>query len=236
MSLHLDTGCNGKPPPSTQKQTSKSTQISISSASHPISKPMKQPDRLPQPHFTSFKDPVLRKKLSELGLSAGGSRQALEKRYSEWVLIWNANCDSKNPKPKIELKRDLNIWEKTQGDGALTSAMGSHIKDKDFDKEAWSAQNNNTFNNLIAEARAKAALRRAKQAQASDSESAQGSIGGDSSPSSILPPSRRPSEPGREKSLGGPMPLPQSLEFTPQNNIPRQPSPMKPSLQSFQKS
>lgn len=170
VSMHIDT-CTGEPPSRNRPTTS--TQQSISSPLVSISKPIKKPEKLPHPHFDGLRDDRLRKKLIEQGISAGGNRQALEKRYTEWVLIWNSNCDSKNPRSKSDLKKDLDIWERTQGDRASTSniayATGLQIKDKDFDKDAWGIQNKSTFNDLAAQARAKIAAKRAGQMQSSTS-------------------------------------------------------------------
>jgi E3 ubiquitin-protein ligase RAD18 len=236
--LHIDS-CTGEPPPPTQRPTAISTQISISSSSLLISKPIKRPDKLPHPHFDGLKDDRLRRKLTEQGLSAGGSRQALEKRYTEWVLIWNANCDSKNPRASSELKKDLDIWEKTQGDRASTSnaahAIGLKIKDKDFDKEAWGAQNSSTFNNLIAEAKARAALRKAEQAQGSTSEPLQeGTVQAGSSSLLSLPPSIPPSESNRGTNLDRSMEPPPIPDLKPPDKLPRHASPIKSSPRFFQ--
>jgi E3 ubiquitin-protein ligase RAD18 len=108
------------------------------------------------------KDNALRKKLGDMGISAAGSRQLMERRYTEWVTLWNANCDSKIPKGKGELKRELDVWERTQGGGApVASRMntGGNIRDKDFDGLAWSKNNDESFKQLVAEARKKKATK-----------------------------------------------------------------------------
>ena len=108
------------------------------------------------------KDNALRKKLGDMGISASGSRQLMERRYTEWVTLWNANCDSKIPKGKAELKRELDVWERTQGGGApMASRMntGGNIRDKDFDGLAWSKNNDESFKQLVAEARKKKATK-----------------------------------------------------------------------------
>jgi E3 ubiquitin-protein ligase RAD18 len=105
-----------------------------------------------------IKENPLRKKLTDAGLSAAGNRPLLERRYTEWITLWNANCDAAKPKSKGELKRELDIWEKTQG-GRVTasssSQMGALIKDKDFDGKAWSTKHDSDFQQLIANARRK---------------------------------------------------------------------------------
>ncbi|KAI9851862.1 MAG: E3 ubiquitin-protein ligase rad18 [Thelocarpon superellum] len=57
----------------------------------------------------------LRKKLAELGIRNTGSKSQLEKRHTEWVNIWNANCDSERPRSRRELIQDLDGWERSQG-------------------------------------------------------------------------------------------------------------------------
>ena len=104
-----------------------------------------------------LKDTALRKKMSELGLSATGTRPLLEKRHQEWVTIWNANCDSARPKKRSELMHDLEVWERTMGSRAPTMSraanMGAQIKDKDFDGAAWATKHGTSFKDLIAQAR-----------------------------------------------------------------------------------
>lgn len=81
----------------------------------------------------------------------------MEKRHKEWVMIWNANCDSARPRTKRELLQDLDTWERTQGGHALVSSasvyQGAQIKDKEFDGAGWSTRHNDAFNDLIAQAR-----------------------------------------------------------------------------------
>jgi len=81
----------------------------------------------------------------------------LERRHREWVMIWNANCDSQRPRRRAELLHDLDVWERTLGSRALTSsrsaATGAQIRDKDFDGAAWAARHDTSFRDLIANAR-----------------------------------------------------------------------------------
>ena len=104
-----------------------------------------------------LKEPQLRKKLQELGISTAGSRQMLERRHKEWMTIWNANCDSLHPRRKADLLHDLDVWERTLGTRAPTSSrsihLGTQIKDKDFDGAAWAAKHDTSFRDLIASAR-----------------------------------------------------------------------------------
>lgn len=95
--------------------------------------------------------------MAALGISTDGPRHLLERRHKEWVTIWNANCDSAHPRKKSELLHDLEVWERTQGGRAPTKSrtinIGSQIKDKDFDGAAWAAKHEDSFKELIANAR-----------------------------------------------------------------------------------
>jgi E3 ubiquitin-protein ligase RAD18 len=104
------------------------------------------------------KDGPLKKKLMDQGLSAAGSRQMLERRYSEWITLWNSNCDARIPKGKNELRRELDVWERTQGGRAQASGSmnpGAQIREKDFDGQAWATKHDDSFRDLIAAARRK---------------------------------------------------------------------------------
>jgi len=163
---HLDTSCPGTPAPQNPHSTysgiathpagngSLPTRTSFQPSPPRTSHP---PERLPALAYSMLKDNALRKKMNELGLSAAGSRQMIERRHQEWVTLWNANCDSVKPKKRSELLHDLDTWEKTMGTRAPTQSravtIGAQIKDKDFDGAAWAAKHDNSFKDLIANAR-----------------------------------------------------------------------------------
>lgn len=114
-------------------------------------------ERLPVINYGMLKENALRKKLAEVGISNQGPRHLLEKRHKEWITLWNANCDAARPKKRAELLQDLEGWERTQGTRAPTSGRAIQnaaiIKDKDFDGSAWAAKHDNSFKDLIANAR-----------------------------------------------------------------------------------
>jgi E3 ubiquitin-protein ligase RAD18 len=130
---------------------------SVQSGTSAMQKPSKKPDRLPQLNYSLFKDTTLRKKLQELGISAQGSRPLLERRHTEWVTLWNANCDASRPRKKVDLLHELDVWERTQGARVSSSHSGissaSQILHKDFDGASWAAKHDLSFQNLIASAR-----------------------------------------------------------------------------------
>lgn len=90
-----------------------------------------------------------------MGIPDWGPKPLLQKRHTEWMNLWNSNCDSKVPKSKRELLRELDIWEKTQGGQApAPAAVGTNsIMRKDFDAAAWSSNHDDDFKRLIANAR-----------------------------------------------------------------------------------
>ncbi|KAI9724119.1 MAG: hypothetical protein M1812_000838 [Candelaria pacifica] len=117
------------------------------------------PERLPKLNYSLLKDTLIRKKFQELGIPAWGSKPLLIKRHTEWVNLWNANCDSSRPRTKREVLQDLDIWERSQGghapntNGALNS--GGSLMKKDFDGAGWAASHSEDFQQLIANARKK---------------------------------------------------------------------------------
>ncbi|KAL9109836.1 MAG: hypothetical protein Q9227_005539 [Pyrenula ochraceoflavens] len=116
-------------------------------------------ERLPTISYSLLKENALRKKMRELGISDGGTRQLLQKRHTEWLNLWNANCDSRNPKSKRELLRELDMWERTQGGRAPESRDGQGVMSKDFDGTGWSKGHETDFKRLIEEARKKRAVK-----------------------------------------------------------------------------
>ena len=115
-------------------------------------------DRLPTINYSLLKETVLRKKLRDLGIPEWGGKPLLQKRHTEWVNLWNANCDSRTPKTKRDLLRELDTWERTQGGQAPTLSTlnaSSSVMRKDFDSRAWSANHGDDYKRLIVNARKK---------------------------------------------------------------------------------
>ncbi|KAE8134412.1 hypothetical protein BDV38DRAFT_162864 [Aspergillus pseudotamarii] len=145
---HLD-NCTGDPAP--PKKISFGSLQPMSPASRT---PNKAPERLPTINYSLLKDNVLRKKLKDLGIPNWGPRPLLQRRHTEWMNLWNANCDSKAPKSKRELLQELDVWERTQGGSAHPSAeTAGSVMRKDFDATAWSTNHESDFKRLIANAR-----------------------------------------------------------------------------------
>ncbi|KAJ5710191.1 hypothetical protein N7493_009783 [Penicillium malachiteum] len=111
----------------------------------------------PTLNYDLMKDVQLRKKFRELGIPNDGPRDLMKRRHTEWINLWNANCDSETPKSKRQLLHELKIWESTQGGGSMTTLTERNaVNSKDFDAARWSADHNDDFSRLIASARQKA--------------------------------------------------------------------------------
>lgn len=146
---HLDI-CTGDPAPPKKISFGSLQPMSLASRTPPN----KPPERLPTINYSLLKDAVLRKKLKDLGIPNWGPRPLLQKRHTEWMNLWNANCDSKAPKSKRELLHELDVWERTQGGHSNHSAESAgSVMRKDFDATAWSTSHENDFKQLIANAR-----------------------------------------------------------------------------------
>ena len=180
---HIDTSCPGSPQPQKASSSSASgasqARNGFRSAFQPPSPAKsKPPERLAALNYSLLKDAALRRKMVELGLSAAGSRQMLERRHQEWITIWNANCDSARPKKRSELLHDLDVWEKTMGSRApamsRAAQVGAQIKDKDFDGAAWAAKHDSSFKDLIANARRTRSQAETRAKDASEDETASG--------------------------------------------------------------
>lgn len=114
-------------------------------------------DRISELNYSLLKEGAMRKKMDELGLPGFGSKQLMVRRHTEWVNLWNANCDSSSPRSKRELLQDLDTWERTQGGRAPVTNQGYGIMRKDFDGDGWANKNKVDFARLIADAKRKKA-------------------------------------------------------------------------------
>ena len=119
-------------------------------------------ERLPQINYSLLNDNLLRKKLSALGIPNTGPRALVMRRHTEWVNLVNANCDSKTPKTKRELLRELGTWDKTQGRQLVNGCSDptASVMNKDFDGAVWAVDHDSDFKKLIAHARSKVSSKR----------------------------------------------------------------------------
>ncbi|KAI9727905.1 MAG: E3 ubiquitin-protein ligase rad18 [Chrysothrix sp. TS-e1954] len=153
---HLDT-CTGSSTPSRPSSRPAVTNTQPPPQRQPPTRPKPQhppPERLPHLSYSLLKEPALRTKLASLSIPAWGPKLLLIRRHTEWVSIWNANCDSDFPKGRRELLRELEKWEKVQGGLAPQSGTGGgQVMEKDFDGMGWARGHKGQFDELIEKAR-----------------------------------------------------------------------------------
>lgn len=114
--------------------------------------PSKEQSRLPFINYSLLNDNSLRKKLRDLGISSHGSKELMRRRHTEWVNLWNANCDSISPVSKRQLLQDLKVWEDTLG-RQVDRVSSSGFMAKDFDRELHVKSQKSNFDGLIQQAR-----------------------------------------------------------------------------------
>nr|OQO23477.1 hypothetical protein B0A51_07058 [Rachicladosporium sp. CCFEE 5018]OQO24892.1 hypothetical protein B0A51_04751 [Rachicladosporium sp. CCFEE 5018] len=139
-----------------EQQEERKAKLRPPTRSAPRTAPKAQ-ERISEPNYSMLNDLAMRKKLKDAGLSNTGVKQLMIRRYTEWVNLWNANCDSSDPRSRRELMRDLETWERTQGGKAHAPAVSSSVMRKDFDGAGWANSNKDDFSRLIADARKKRA-------------------------------------------------------------------------------
>jgi E3 ubiquitin-protein ligase RAD18 len=111
------------------------------------------PDRLAGLNYSLLNDKALRKKLTELGIPATGSKALLSRRHTEWVDLWNANVDADAPRTKRELLDELRKWDRSIGREPDQFGVANQVMKKDFDADAWKSGNKDEFSRLIEQAR-----------------------------------------------------------------------------------
>jgi len=158
VSFHMDDDCPGEPCPQPRpSKPTKPTKFGFAATRSIGASQVAAPERLASTNYSILNETKLRKKMADIGIPNWGTKPLMERRHREWVMTWNANCDSSRPKTKQKLLQDLETWERTQGGHASTSSaaanIGAQIKDKDFDGAGWVSQHQNDFEDLIAQAR-----------------------------------------------------------------------------------
>jgi E3 ubiquitin-protein ligase RAD18 len=153
---HLDTCASSAGDVSSSPSTTKPTSIAYTQPSA-----TNQRERLPTLAYSMLNDNALRKKLKELGISNQGPKLLMQKRHTEWVNLWNANSDSRDPRSKRDLLKELEVWERTQGRQIANNLGLSGVMAKDFDGDAYAKNNKNDFDDLIRKAREKAKAKKA---------------------------------------------------------------------------
>ena len=149
---HLDRCLAGTAtPPASSPQP---PQIKAGTIAYTQTKPSSS-SRLPTINYSLLNESKMRAKLKELGIPNHGSKELMRKRHTEWVNLWNANCDSLNQVSKRELLRSLDTWERTLGRQVDRNKEASGVMVKDFDRVGYMLNQKGNFDDLIAQARAK---------------------------------------------------------------------------------
>lgn len=117
--------------------------------------PSPAPSRLAGLNYAMMKETALKAKLRELGIPDWGKKDLLQRRHTEWLHLWNSNCDASDErrKTKRELLKELDVWEKTRGGRAQT--VEATVMKKDFDTKGYVDAHKDQFAHLIAAARQK---------------------------------------------------------------------------------
>ncbi|OCT45391.1 Postreplication repair E3 ubiquitin-protein ligase rad18 [Cladophialophora carrionii] len=131
-------------------------------------KPALQSERLPFINYSLFSDAKLRQKLKELGIPNHGSKDLMRRRHTEWVNLWNANCDSTTPDSKPHLLRELKVWEDTLGRQLERPTTNTGFMAKDFDRGSHLRAQKSNFDDLIRQARERAKLHAAQRSEEKD--------------------------------------------------------------------
>ncbi|XP_070759079.1 E3 ubiquitin-protein ligase RAD18 [Enoplosus armatus] len=101
----------------------------------------------------------LKRRLKECHLSVQGSRDQLIKRHREFVHIYNAQCDSLNPKSAEDIAKELEANEKMrnqlQGKVKPVMVFSKNQSEKEIDEmhSNYRKQHNSDFSRLIAQVR-----------------------------------------------------------------------------------
>ncbi|RMZ90425.1 hypothetical protein DV736_g2344, partial [Chaetothyriales sp. CBS 134916] len=114
INIHLDRCLSGIATSPPVAPTTQLLQVKAGTIAYTQAKPSSLA-RLPTINYSLLNESKLRSKLRDLGIPSTGSRELMSKRHTEWVNLWNANCDSLQQLSKRDLLRQLDTWERTQG-------------------------------------------------------------------------------------------------------------------------
>ncbi|GFU28314.1 e3 ubiquitin-protein ligase RAD18 [Nephila pilipes] len=108
---------------------------------------------LPKLVYHLLSDKEIKKKLKQYGLSVTGERQALIRRHKNFITLYNANCDSLEPKAVEDLVTEI---ERQEIEERLNSApkqiqihKKSDISDIEKEYQTYAKQHQSQFNDLI---------------------------------------------------------------------------------------
>lgn len=178
INSHLDKCLSGlidsptppPPPPSAASAISPSSHgLQAGTIAYTTTKPAGSTaiQRLPTINYSLLNEANMRRKLKELGIPNAGSKDVMRRRHTEWMNLWNANCDSLQPVSKRKLLEELDRWERNLGRderqrlqqgggggaGGGSGGGGGGMMDKEFDREGYMRKERSEFEELIRRAR-----------------------------------------------------------------------------------
>lgn len=152
---------------------SKSQVAQPGTIAYTLRKPSKDNERLPFINYSLLGDNALRKKLRDLGIPNHGSKELMRRRHTEWVNLWNANCDSTTPVTKRQLLQNLKVWEDTLG-RQMDRTPNSGFMAKEFDRDRHVKAQKSNFDDLIQKARQRRAAAMPKTSETTGTHSRDG--------------------------------------------------------------
>ncbi|XP_069499575.1 E3 ubiquitin-protein ligase RAD18 isoform X2 [Ambystoma mexicanum] len=106
--------------------------------------------------YNLLSDRDLRKRLKEVGLSSHGTKQQLIKRHVEFVHMFNAQCDSLNPKSAAEIVKEIEQNEKIRaqlqtkrGENSLTFSKDQSEQEIEGIHSDYRQKHKNEFQFLV---------------------------------------------------------------------------------------
>lgn len=117
--------------------------VRATASASPVQAPMK---RMSKPVYNLLKDSELKRLLQELQLPISGDREQLIRRHSEFLLLYNAECDALRPKSTAQLRAELRALERTWSRRlspplpamVISAGLGGGDEQDDFDQASLS--------------------------------------------------------------------------------------------------
>ncbi|XP_063243662.1 E3 ubiquitin-protein ligase RAD18-like [Bacillus rossius redtenbacheri] len=114
---------------------------------------------LPKLVYNLMKEKKLRQKLKEAGLSTQGDYKTLVQRHSRYTLLYNAECDTLDPRPVSEIIQQVEREERDEKENQASSKISDKLRllaDKRSDPKVveeartkYLQENKESFNQLI---------------------------------------------------------------------------------------
>lgn len=129
--------------------------------SNALIKTLQKRKPLPKLVYSVMAEKELRQRLKEWNLSTKGDKSTLVKRHQDFVMLYNAQCDSPTPMTAAQIAREVEKAEKTRAKEASSiseaSTSGLHFEkdqsEEDMDKtrQKYLNEHQHDFNKLISD-------------------------------------------------------------------------------------